>query len=272
MSKKWLEPKWLEPKWLSLQFAWPHIHEFFALPSRRSPELRQPCFSSPCFAWLTGIELHGTLSRARRCLCLQASNCLSQEEHCSRVGLLPAEGHLHVAHGSGIIECARRVRQAPAAGRTPQLSSSRTDLPVQQSVPLLASLVGPLCSRSLCPSRPSTRFGPRLSLLGTPLGSSIVVHHLYPRISADRENFSTLHGASVDEDDFAFRGFSEAIAICQQPPSRPSTGSRGLLAGWLRGFSLLSLHLVWSSGRNFRLVFGSSSLLSRKAQIASRKR
>ena len=31
-------------------------------PSRRSPKLRQPCFSSPRFVWLTGIELHGTLS------------------------------------------------------------------------------------------------------------------------------------------------------------------------------------------------------------------
>ena len=30
-------------------------------PSHRSPELRQPCFSSPRFVLLTGIELHGPL-------------------------------------------------------------------------------------------------------------------------------------------------------------------------------------------------------------------
>ena len=49
---------------------------------------------------------------------------------------------------------------------------------------------------------------PRISPPGSsssisPLGSSIVVHHLYPRVSADLEYFSTLHGAGVDEHDFA---------------------------------------------------------------------
>ena len=52
-------------------------------PSRRSPELRQPCFSSPRFVWLTVIELHGTLLRERRCPCLQGHSCLSQEERWS---------------------------------------------------------------------------------------------------------------------------------------------------------------------------------------------
>ena len=233
----------------SSQFAWPHIHEFFALPSRRSPELRQPCFSSPCFAWLTGIELHGTLSRARRCLCLQASNCLSQEEHCSWVGLLLQRDictwpmGLASLNVPGELVKPRRLvahRSYLLLGLTWFSSQCRC------SPHLLGHFVRVLF----------VPLGlPRVSAPGSlcsvpPLGSSIVVHHLYPRTSADREH------ASVDEDDFAFRGFSEAIAICQQPPSRPSTGSRGLLAGWLRGFSLLSLHLVWSSGRNFRLVFG----------------
>ena len=56
-------------------------------PSRRSPKLRQPCFSSPHFVWLTGIELHGTLSREQKCPCLLAHNSLSQEEHWSWFGL-----------------------------------------------------------------------------------------------------------------------------------------------------------------------------------------
>ena len=63
---------------------------------------------------------------------------------------------------------------------------------------------------------------PRVSFPGSlcsvlPLGSSIVVYHLHPRISADRENFSTLHGASVGEDKFACWGFSEAIALVHEP-------------------------------------------------------
>ena len=42
-----------------------------------------------------------------------------------------------------------------------------------------------------------------LSWLDTPSRWSTVVDHRHPRVSAYREHFSTLHGASVDESDFA---------------------------------------------------------------------
>ena len=62
------------------------------------------------------------------------------------------------------------------------------------------------------------------------LGPSMVVHHLHPRVSADREDHSTLHRAGVDENDLACWGSSEAIALVDEPlvdepPSQPSTDS-----------------------------------------------
>ena len=92
-----------------------------------------------------------------------------------------AEGRLYVARGSGIIVrlgCEPPARRlvahrgtlpfrlscklcSPApTGRTPQHSSFQTELQALQSAPLPALLAGPLCSLSLCPSRPSTRLAP----------------------------------------------------------------------------------------------------------------
>ena len=106
---------------------------------------------------------------------------------------------------------------SPVADHTPQLSSSRTELPVQQSVPLLVSLVGPPCSLSPCPSVLATRLVPRLVWLDTPLGSSIVVHDLYPRICSDREYLSAHHSACVNEDDLACRDFAKAKPSVDKP-------------------------------------------------------
>ena len=142
-----------------------------------------------------------------------------------------AEGQLYVAHGSSIIvawgceppahmlgaSMCRRARQALVAGRTPRQSSFRTELPALQSVPLLASHAGPPCSLSLCPSLLSIHLVPRPAWLDTPLGSSIVVHHLHPRVSADLKHFSTLYGAGVDEDDLPCRGFAKAEALIDKP-------------------------------------------------------
>ena len=46
-----------------------------------------------------------------------------------------------------------------------------------------------------------------------PQGSELGI----PRVSADREHLSTLHGAGVDENDFACRGLPEAIALVDEP-------------------------------------------------------
>ena len=113
-------------------------------------------------------------------------------------------------------QCAKRARQAPVAGRTPRQSSSRTELPVRQSVPLLALLVGPLCSLSLCPSAFHVSRSQAL-LARYPLGPEPRRSPPYPRVSADREYFSTLHGAGVDEHDFARWGFPEAKALVDEP-------------------------------------------------------
>ena len=106
-----------------------------------------------------------------------------------------AEGRLLQIHGSCIIvawkcephpceapQCAQRaLNEGPVVGRTPQRPSLRTELPAPQSVPLLASLPGSLSSLFRCPSLPPL------------LGSTIVLLHLHQRVSADREQFSTLH-------------------------------------------------------------------------------
>ena len=132
-------------------------------PSRRRPEIRQPCFSSPRFV-LSGVELHGTLLWERRCPCLQGRNCLSQEERWSWFGLRLRRD-----------VCMRPMGPASlwpgsVTGRTPRRSSFQTELQALQSVLLLAVLAGPLCSLSRCPSRPSTRLAPKLSQLDTSPG------------------------------------------------------------------------------------------------------
>ena len=39
------------------------------------------------------------------------------------------------------------------------------------------------------------------------------MHSLHPRVSADHENLSTLHSASVGEDDFACQDIATAVAF-----------------------------------------------------------
>ena len=50
-----------------------------------------------------------------------------------------------------------------------------------------------------------------------PLGSSVVTHHLHPRVSADHEDFGTSDNAGVDEDDFACGDSSKAEAFVDEP-------------------------------------------------------
>ena len=98
------------------------------------------------------------------------------------------------------------------------------------------------------------------------LGSSIVVHHLHPRVSADLKYFSTLHCAGVDEDDLPCRGFTEAEAsvdkpCCRRSPSRPLSGLpqsllQGRFALCLALLVPLLFHLVESPGRYLRFRFG----------------
>ena len=54
-------------------------------------------------------------------------------------------------------------------------------------------------------------------MLDTPLGSSVVVHSLHPRASADREDFGTSDSVGLDEDDFACRDSAKAEASVDEP-------------------------------------------------------
>ena len=97
-------------------------------------------------------------------------------------------------------QCAQRaLNERPVVGRTLQRPSVRKELAALQSVPLLASLPGPLSF--LVPLRPS-------------VGSTIVVLVLHQRVSADREQFSSLHRAGVDENDIACQGLSRTHSLC----------------------------------------------------------
>ena len=102
------------------------------------------------------------------------------------------------------------------AGRTPRRSFFQTNA-IQQSVLLFASLVGPLCSLSFCPFRPSSCLHPKLSQLDAPSGFEHLRSPVHQRVSADREHFSTLDAASVDEDDFVCWGCPEAITLVHEP-------------------------------------------------------
>ena len=70
-----------------------------------------------------------------------------------------------------------------------------------------------------CPSPPSRRFVPKRFVLDT-LGAGFVVHDLHPRVRADHEHFSTMHHASMDEDDFACRDFAKAEGFCRRTTCR----------------------------------------------------
>ena len=198
-----------------------------------------------------------------------------------------AEGRLYVAHGSGIIAAWGCEPPAPHVRRLnvpSELVKPRWLVAHRGS--LLFRLSCKFCSqrrrspyllghfvRILFVPLGLPRVSPPGSLCSDPpplsLGSSVVVHHLHPRVSADREHFSTLHGAGVDEDDFACRGFPEAIALVDEPfVDEHLHGLRLIRKGLLKvgfvlgiiGFVLFSLHPVQSSGRNLR--FGLGALLS----------
>ena len=62
----------------------------------------------------------------------------------------------------------------------------------------------PRSSGSITPAPPS-------------LGSSMVVHHLHRRVSADLEDLSTLHRAGVDENHLASWSSPEATALVDEP-------------------------------------------------------
>ena len=126
--------------------------------------------------------------------------------------------------------CAQRARKAPVADRTPRAVFS-SDCVASYAVNAAARFI---CWATLFPfSLSLSTFHvsrPQSLLARYPVGSSIVVHHLYPRVCAYREYFSTLHGAGVDEHDFACRGSPEARAFVDEPFvdkhfSRPSTDS-----------------------------------------------
>ena len=80
-----------------------------------------------------------------------------------------------------------------------------------------------------------------------------------PRVSAYHKHFSSLHGARVCEEDFACWGFPEAVALVDDHLHGLRLIREGLLkVGFVLGvigFVLFSLHLVQSSGRNFRIGF-----------------
>ena len=71
-----------------------------------------------------------------------------------------------------------------------------------------------------------------------PLGSSIVVHDLHPRIFSDREYLGVNHSVCVNEDDFACRDFAKAEAcrrtICRQLVLRLWSCPRALPPDWPR--------------------------------------
>ena len=129
-------------------------------------------------------------------------------------------------------QCAQRaLNERPVVGRTLQRPSFRTDLAALQSVRLLASLPGPLPSLSfLVPLRPS-------------MGSTVVLV-LHQRVSADREQFSSLHRAGVDENDIACRVLSRTHSS-QLPPGSPRTLPHL--------HHLFLFHSVQSCGRYLRL-------------------
>ena len=96
------------------------------------------------------VELHGTLLRCWRSLCLLAEGCRLRENTARGQGdgLLVAQG----VTLSGLTGSSRRP------GRTPQRPFSQTEPPVPPSAPLLVSFAGHSCSPSPCSSPPSRRF------------------------------------------------------------------------------------------------------------------
>ena len=141
------------------------------------------------------------------------------------------EGRSYVAHGSGIIVAWGCEPPAPMSGASMCQASSSSPGGWSHRGGLLLGLscqFGSQYRSSLHLLGHFVRFLfvplslPRILPPGSSssipsLGSSLVVHHLYPRVSADREYFSTLHGTGVDEHDFARWSFPEAIALVDEP-------------------------------------------------------
>ena len=114
-------------------------------------------------------------------------------------------------------QCAQNARhEIPVGDRTPRRLSFRIDLPVLPPAPLLASHGGPLGSASPC-SFFSTHSVPKVFVLDTPVGTSVVADDLRPCVSADHEHLCTSREACVDEDDFTSRGFAKVDALVDKP-------------------------------------------------------
>ena len=111
------------------------------------------------------------------------------------------------------------------------------------------------------------------------LGSSVVVHILSPRVSADREDFDTSDSAGVDEDDHTRVDFAKAETFINKPrvdkelrdfgPDREGFREAGFVllssSSWEYSFFSLSSLLTATSVLT-------SSFLSRRTRISAIRR